>query len=154
VIENNKAWRAATTVRINWLKALLAKKTPPKGALRLVFAEMVDPRSHLSYSMERQHQTACELLGVEQVPPAWQWRDKVDYDHSGNLIGVTQRGTDARPTVIALALVLGSYESMMDGSVWRSPSQPHGKYLSTLLIWGYEPSDIELSVIDSVSKGD
>jgi ParB family chromosome partitioning protein len=31
VIESNKAWRAAEPVRREWLRGLLARKTPPKG---------------------------------------------------------------------------------------------------------------------------
>ena len=32
VIQNNKEWRAAETVRRQWLTALLARKSPPQGA--------------------------------------------------------------------------------------------------------------------------
>ena len=40
MIENNKAWRAAETVRREWLTAFLARKTLPKGALRYVLTEL------------------------------------------------------------------------------------------------------------------
>jgi len=40
VIESNKAWRAAEPVRREWLRGLLARKTPPKGSAALVAAVM------------------------------------------------------------------------------------------------------------------
>jgi ParB family transcriptional regulator, chromosome partitioning protein len=40
VLCNNKAWRAAETVRREWLKAFVSRKSAPKGAQRFIFSEI------------------------------------------------------------------------------------------------------------------
>jgi ParB family chromosome partitioning protein len=150
VVANNKAWRTAETVRREWLTKLLARKSAPKGAMRFVLAEMVKHDSHLSYEMERRHPTACELLGVAQVPTRWE-RSIDGESRPETVADVLARASDARAEVIALGLVLGAHESTLGTNAWRQPSERHAAYLCKLVEWGYELSEIEQSVVEGSS---
>jgi ParB family transcriptional regulator, chromosome partitioning protein len=72
VLANNKAWRAAETVRREWLKNFVTRKTAPKGALRYIFAEIAEGSHSLRDGMEAQHEFAHELLGIEAPTSHWQ----------------------------------------------------------------------------------
>jgi ParB family transcriptional regulator, chromosome partitioning protein len=52
VLANNKAWRAAETVRRDWLKNFVARKSAPKGALRFIFTEVAEGDHQLRDGME------------------------------------------------------------------------------------------------------
>jgi hypothetical protein len=65
VLRNNKAWRASESVRLNWLKTFIARKSAPKGAHRFVFAELAVGSYRLRDAFDKQHRTACELLAIE-----------------------------------------------------------------------------------------
>jgi ParB family chromosome partitioning protein len=134
--DNNKAWRTAEAVRRDWLTQLLARKTAPKGAMRFVIAELADPGTHLAYTMQRHHEVACQLLGVEQAPPAWDTESDIEV----HLRTVLDSASDARAEVIALGLALGAYEETMVVDIWRRPPAPRqAAYLSKLVEWGYGP---------------
>ncbi|GAA4714506.1 hypothetical protein GCM10023215_67100 [Pseudonocardia yuanmonensis] len=70
VIENNKAWDAAVTVRREFVKNLLARKTAPKDAAHFVAVAMATGGHELRKTFEGGNKLACQLLGVE-VPSGW-----------------------------------------------------------------------------------
>ena len=49
--------------------------------------------------------------------------------------------------MITLALVLGAHEADLGVYTWRSRNRAAERYLSQIAIWGYDPSEIEQSVI-------
>jgi ParB family chromosome partitioning protein len=74
VLANNKAWRAAETVRREWLKNFVGRKSAPKGALRFIFTEVAEGDHQLRDGMEKQHAFARDLLGIEA--PVSRWHDR------------------------------------------------------------------------------
>ena len=61
VRQRNTEWRAATEVRTIHLKELLARKTPPAGAITLIVEAMARGETQPLMSSFG-HETACELL--------------------------------------------------------------------------------------------
>jgi ParB family chromosome partitioning protein len=149
VLANNKAWRSAETVRREWLKTFLSGKTPPKDTLRFILTELADPNSPLDGAMQRRHPMGCELLGTEQSPPHWM-RERT----GETLVDVLAKANDSRAQVIALGLVLGSHEALLSVDSWRRPGFTDARYLAKLTEWGYEPSEIEQTVINRSSGPD
>ena len=133
VIENNKAWRSAETVRREWLTNLLARKAPPKGALRFVLGELATAHWRLTNKIGQGHELACRLLGIDGGREA--------------LGAAMAAASDNRAQVIALALVLGAYEDFTSVDTWRNPTPQDRDYLNTLVEWGYELSEIEVTVL-------
>jgi ParB family chromosome partitioning protein len=97
VLRNNKAWRASESVRRNWLKTFIARKSAPKGAHRFVFAELAVDSYRLRDAFDKQHRIACELLDREQKA----------------LIAAMDDASDARAQMIVLALVLSAHEARL-----------------------------------------
>jgi ParB family transcriptional regulator, chromosome partitioning protein len=149
VLANNKAWCAAETVRREWLKNFVTRKTAPKGALRYIFAEIAEGSHSLRDGMEAQHEFAHELLGIEAPTPRWQ-----PTAGSDGLINTLSHAGDARAQVVTLALVLGAFEATLGVHTWRSQNAVAARYLTQITAWGYELSEIEQSVIDQVSDHD
>jgi ParB family chromosome partitioning protein len=139
VIENNKAWRAATVVRREFVKNLIAKKNAPGESSWFIAMWLADPTSPASNALTHRHPVACELLGVEE-PSTWDQKD-------GDLVDAVDSVGDGRAAVLALAMALGSEESAMTEQVWRRASAHHGRYLNFLAACGYELSEIEQSVL-------
>jgi ParB family chromosome partitioning protein len=71
VLANNKAWRASETLRGDWLKNFVARKSAPKDALRFIFTEVAEGDHQLRDGMEKQHVFARELLGIEAAVSRW-----------------------------------------------------------------------------------
>ncbi len=149
VLANNKAWRAAETVRRDWLKNFVARKSAPKGVLRFIFTEVAEGDHQLRDGMEKQHAFARELLGIEAPISRWA-RSELDA-----LTTTLEDGGDARAQMITLALVLGAFETTLGVHTWRSSNAAARRYLTQIAAWGYELSEIEQSVIqESDSDGD
>ena len=134
VLRNNRAWRSAETVRREWLKTFVARKSAPKGALRYVLSELARADYDLSGAMQKgHHRFARELLGV---------------DDTNALNEAMTVASDARAQMIALALVLGAHEAQLHVGTWRWCPYWQSRYLSQLAAWGYEVSEIEQLAID------
>lgn len=149
VLDNNKLWRSATTVRQRWLRdALLANKTVPDEAV-LFIARAIAAADHvmlnaLSTMSGGTHKTGRELLGT----------GKPDYVAGGRrvdpLLSLLDGVSGQRAQVVTLALVLGAYEEQTaDTQTWRHPSPNPQQYLTALASWGYTLSPIEQGVVDA-----
>jgi ParB family transcriptional regulator, chromosome partitioning protein len=132
VINNNKAWRAAETVRRDWLKNFVVRKSPPKGGLRYILSELAAGSFQLRDAMEKDHRFACELLGIE----------------AETLTATLNDVGDTRAQMITLSLVLGAHETHLGVHTWRNPKAAAERYLSQISTWGYELSEIEETVIE------
>jgi ParB/RepB/Spo0J family partition protein len=126
VLANNKAWRSAEAVRREWLKTFLSSKTPPKGAAVYIAEELLSGR----FSGHDGSPRVFEALGGDTLDAS---------------------STDSRALVMAIGVILGSYESETTERAWRDrwAIKKTAPYLSQLVEWGYEPSEIEQTVIDS-----
>jgi ParB family chromosome partitioning protein len=134
VIALNKLGDAAATVRRDYVRKLLARKTPPKGA-SVFIAECL---ARDKYLLQENHgdDTAAELLGLGKSTGI---RDLV------KSLGATG---DTRAQVITLALVLGALEARTRRDAWRS-SEARGRhvkaadYLKFLAAAGYSLAPVE-----------
>jgi ParB family transcriptional regulator, chromosome partitioning protein len=144
VIENNKAWRSAETVRREWLRGFLTRRTPPKGAATFVAACLAGADHEVSRALDRHHPRAHEILsGAGQQPLG-------PRQASGLLDGASEQ----RAQVITLALILAAYEDSLDVGAWRRPTTSTRRYLTALQSWGYELSDVEQLVITPTPEHD
>jgi ParB family transcriptional regulator, chromosome partitioning protein len=112
VRQRNTEWRAATQTRTAHLKALLARKAPPAGALKLIVEAMARGETQPQVSSFG-HQAACELLGLTGNGAAADYREL--------LLAELARASEKQARVIALAMVLGP-PSM--ASVTCAPGNP------------------------------
>jgi ParB/RepB/Spo0J family partition protein len=127
VLANNKAWRAAEAVRREWLKTFLARKTAPKGAAAYIAEELFSGRFMATNGYDSPH-LAIELLGGDEP----------------------DRSSDGRCLVVALGVIVGAHEASTTERAWRDnwAGDKAARYLAQLTEWGYEPSDIEQTVIN------
>jgi ParB family chromosome partitioning protein len=131
VIESNKAWGSAQTVRRGWLRGLACRKTAPKGtAAFLATALAVD--TDLLADVGGNH-LAADLLGV----PAGA------YGRSAALAEHVAAASDARALLLALVQVLAAYEARTDRNDWRQLRPATGRYLTHLQDLGYTLADVE-----------
>ena len=146
VRQRNTEWRAATEVRTSHLKALLARKAPPPGALKLIVEAMARGETQPLMSSFG-HETACELLGLTGNGAATGHRDL--------LLAELARASEKRAQVIALAMVLGAAEhGVRDVHTWQNAE---GSYWSAYgipaaaryLAWLAEHTDYGLSSIET-----
>lgn len=149
VIEGNKAWRAATAVRQQWLRGvLLARKELPPGAALFTARAIAAAENHMINALSTmgggKHKTARELLGGIE-------KDTYDYKTQvtasplvNSLAGISEQ----RACMITLALIVGAYEDQAAGTdTWRHPARASREYLTALAGWGYTLSPIEQGVI-------
>ncbi len=137
VLANNKAWRSAETVRREWLRSLLSRKSAPKGAMTFVLGELVRGSLELRQAMERGHAPAVETLGIE--------------DSHGALNNAFDDASDNRAQVIAFGLVLCAHDAATGVHSWRSQSESTKRYLTALSSWGYDLSDVESLIVGDVN---
>ena len=137
LIANNKAMESATTVRRDWVKTLLARKTAPKGwQYFTVHAITHHPEIASGYDGK----VAAEMIGAKfEDSDRWAWNPLRDH---------VAKST-ARPEFSLIALVCAGYEKTIAKDSWRSPSQTHRDYLNQLITWGYTPSEVEQIILDS-----
>ena len=128
VIENNKAWDAATSVRIEFVKKLLKAKTTPKGALKFVAQSMGAHSYTVADGLSKHCGFAAELLGAT--------------DEYGSLARITGKAT-AKYEINVLAVVLAGFEKSLSRASWRNPFSTAAHYLNQLTAWGYTLSDVE-----------
>jgi len=136
VVTLNKAGAAAQEVRREFVRNLLARKTPPKGAAMFV-ARMLASDGYL-LSNTKADEAVTDLLALK--------------DGLRSEIDVMVRSGDARAQVITLGLVLAALEARTPKQAWRGASASTGvgpkDYLGFLAENGYT-----LSVVEHVMVG-
>jgi hypothetical protein len=146
VIEGNRAWTAAASVRKRWLAdTLLARRTAPKEAMPFITSQLLAMpaplRDAITHAARSSH------------------FDKI----TGGGIKPAETGTwpAGRLPVAILALIAAAYEERMDGDAgretWRTdrpyprcPRDDARAYFRFLHSVGYELSAIEQAVADGV----
>ena len=91
VIENNRAWDAAESVRVDFIKTLLKAKPAPKDTLRFIFDSMGGHSYTVADGLSEHHGFAAELLGGS--------------DNYGELARITAKPS-TKPEINILAIVL------------------------------------------------
>lgn len=130
VIESNKAWQAATTVRRAWLTTFATRKTPPAGA-EAYLAQAISER--------RDHQVGAHEL--VKLTPA-----EVTHELAAAI--------PKRALHLALVLTVASWEQSTTKDTWRQSYNEHvaAATLTALRDWGYDLSDIEARVVAGTSR--
>jgi ParB family chromosome partitioning protein len=136
VVANNRAWRAAQPVRHEFVKSLVARRTPPKGTLRWVTEAVVTSPSQLEKADE---DFLAALCGTK---PGTHWQRT-----SGP--SAAAAATDARLPLVLFAQVAGAVEKSMEHPCWRNSSAEQARYLTFLAEVGYATSEVEQLVIDT-----
>jgi len=133
VIDNNKAWKSAREVRIEWVKTYLTRKTAPASAGTFVAVA---------------HTHDAHLLGeadANRLAATWFAVEAATYGHSPALTTLAEQAGDKRAQVITLGLILAAYENRASDNAWRGNGEdsPTGRYLRYLGSLGYNLSDVE-----------
>jgi ParB family chromosome partitioning protein len=132
VRQSNTDWRSAETVRRDFIRQLLARKTPPTGTRRYIAESLIHGDHALRRGLERGHPLARDLLGL---------------DTSGHgLADVLDGVSEARAEVIALGSVLSATEDATGVHTWRSPDRATRRYFDFLRGAGYQLSPLEQSI--------
>jgi ParB family chromosome partitioning protein len=131
VVEFNKAWASAETVRREWLRALATRKTAPKGTATFIAAAIARDADLLA-DVGGNH-LAADLLGVTAGA----------YGRSVELAALVEKANDARALLLTLVMVLAAYEGHTDRNDWRSLRASTGRYLTHLQGLGYALADVE-----------
>lgn len=136
LIANNKAMESATTVRREWVKTLLSRKTAPKGwQYFTVHAITHHPEVASGYNGK----VAAEMIGAKfEDSDRWAWNPLRDHIAASK----------ARPEISLIALVCAGYEKTIVKDSWRSASERHAGYLGQLMAWGYTPAEVEQIILD------
>jgi ParB family transcriptional regulator, chromosome partitioning protein len=131
VIDNNKAWASAETVRRDWLRTFVTRKTAPKGTAAFLAAALAHDADTVA-SIGGNH-LAADLLGC----------DATDYGRSTALGALVAEANDGCAQVLALAQVLAAYEDSTDRSDWRHVRPHIVRYLRFIEAQGYTLSTVE-----------
>lgn len=135
VIANNKAWAAAETVRRDWLRAFLARKTAPKDTAAFLAEAIAWCDFALRHALENGNTLAHDLLGIAPVD---------GYDKRGTAVAEALRtAPDGRAHVVALGLILAAYEEATSRDSWRRHDLATRRYLRWIQAHGYELADVE-----------
>jgi ParB family chromosome partitioning protein len=145
VIENNKAWKSATTVRREWLKTFVARKTAPNGVERFVLSCLLAGDHVIKQAIEAHHPMLRELLGLasDEATPTWDaGRQEIN-----QLIQQVPGYSPKRAMVLTAALLLAAWEAKTGTHTWRNPSSESRLCLGQMVEWGYEASEVEQLVL-------
>ncbi|MFJ3408309.1 ParB N-terminal domain-containing protein [Promicromonospora sp. NPDC090134] len=133
VVENNKAWKSAQTVRREWLAQFAQRKTAPKDAATFLARSLTADTHSIEKASQSAHGLACEWLGLKSTN-GWGSRKALD-----DLIA---KATPARALHIALVVTLAAIEDRTGVHTWRRAAS-ESRYLRALEAWGYNLSDVE-----------
>ncbi|WP_068158080.1 ParB/RepB/Spo0J family partition protein [Rhodococcus phenolicus] len=123
VVENNRAWTAATEVRRTWLAQQLTRKSAPKGTAAFV---------------------ATALIQWPHVPSAYHARVLTEQTMpTTDTLAKLAAAPDARALVLLRAHILTAFESQLNKEHWRTPTPFAQFYLRGIAAQGYTLSDIE-----------
>ena len=147
VIANNRAWDSATTVRRQWLRTFLARRTAPRDALVFIAVTLGRGGHDLRRAMESGHPTGCEVLGHEPVGSVYTGRPHP-------IAEAARTASPQRATQLALAVLLGAAEDATNRQTWRSPEAGHRAYFTALRDWGYPLSPVEQLVLPDPGQPD
>lgn len=132
LIANNKAMESATSVRRDWVKNLLARKTAPKG---WQYFSVLSMTSFYDIGRSYDGALAADMISVKADKENTGWGYDPFKEHVANHA--------ARPEFGLLAMVMASFEKQMPKDAWRNPSREATFYLAKLIGWGYTPSEVE-----------
>lgn len=156
LIENNKAWKSATTVRRDWLSDLARRKTPPAGAETFVLTELLRGGSHLtnaltSYGNGAGHQTFRDVMGLDREAR----QTSASMTAEVNELLDTVKGMTGKRAVLLLAvMILAAWHHTAGTHIWQRPSATDRRMLEQMRTWGYPLSPIERKTLETTEGTD
>jgi ParB family chromosome partitioning protein len=136
VIQSNKDWDSAETVRRQWLRTFLARKSAPNTAAAFIAGSLARTDHAVTRALTGGNRLAHDLLGLPDQAPTLGRRAPA-------MVELVGKANDARAQMIALGLVLAAYEEATNRNCWRSVSDDTTRYLRYLEANGYELSTVE-----------
>jgi len=138
-IANNKAWPAASEVRLEFVKGLVQRRTPPKGMLGFVLATHI-----IDTGLARDQ---SDSLIEDWFGPA---KSK---GYFSTALNDMLDAPDPRLTVVAFAQIASALEwRMREKNGWRVNHGHQARYLGFLASVGYQLSEIEQSLVPAKPK--
>jgi ParB family chromosome partitioning protein len=131
VIESNRAWDSATTVRLAWLRTFVTRKGAPKGSAGFVAGALARD-ADVAGSIGGNH-LAADLLGVQAG----------SYGRSAGVAALVKQASEPRAAMLGLALVLAGHEDATSRDSWRHVQDRTARYLRFLEANGYALADVE-----------
>ena len=122
---------SAETVRRDWLRTFLTRKSAPKGTTAFVAAALAHDAETVA-SIGGNH-LAADLLGC----------DATEYGRSRALASLVAEANDARAHVLALAQVLAAYESAPTAATGVSSGRTSSATCGSIEEQGYTLSTVE-----------
>lgn len=137
VIESNRAWRSAETVRRRWLKEFLTRKKVPTGTEGFIAAALTHREHQPSQSLSAVCPVTYDLFGIpEDQRPSWSRSEDP-------LADMADAAGPGRAHMISLGVLLGAYESATSVESWRTVNTGTARYLHFLESAGYDLSTVE-----------
>ena len=118
-------------VRRDFVKALLSRKALPTNAHRFIAHTIAHSNYILGKALNKTALTA-ELLGTG--------------DGYGEFKAYVDKPS-TKPETVTLATMITAYEGNIDRTSWRNRHSDTRYYLTELMAWGYEPSDVEKIIL-------
>jgi ParB family chromosome partitioning protein len=129
LIANNKAWDAADTLRTEFVKSLLQRKTLPKDWT--MFAALAGTRH--GWTMRADNSGGVrDLLSIESGT-----------GYGADTVATWVEQHPAKAPHVALAVVLSAFENAANREWWRRPTTEGAAYLNQLAAWGHRLTDVE-----------
>lgn len=146
VVEGNKAWRSAETVRRDWLTRFLYRRTVPAGAEVLVCQAVLTAPHWFEKAMQQRHPMLCSTLGKPH-PETY-------YAGATECADLAVAASTPKAAIVrTLAAVLLAWEHDSDVFTWRRRDEWDSRIMAALIGWGYEASDIERSLLPAEAAG-
>ena len=144
VIENNKAWQSAVTVRRAWIRELIARKTVPAGAEVFIAREMLNGSHWLREAVTTHPSLLAEMLGVEPVAG----RYGIATVRAEDVIAKAAATSPKKATLLTIAMIFCAWETTAGAddqgkSSWRTGGDSARRILGQMAAWGYPLSDVE-----------
>ena len=133
MIESNKGWASAKTVRRTWMETFAKRKTPPKSAAHFIATTLIDNPHLLDRAGHSARTYALDLLGCGATASGAPAR--------AVLTGTT---TAARAQMVSLMILLAAYEHATTDNDWRHTNAATTRYLTFLAAQGYGLADVEM----------
>ena len=137
VIQSNKDWDSAETVRRRWLRTFLSRKSAPSTAAAFLAGSLARADHAVTQALTAGNFLGHDLLGLPKQAPTLGRQAPA-------MVELVGKASDARAQMIALGLILAAYEEATSRNSWRSVSDSTTRYLRYLEANGYELSTVEL----------
>jgi ParB family chromosome partitioning protein len=145
VIQSNKDWRSAETVRRRWLTEFATRSKPPVGAEVFIASCLTAADHPINSVLSTVSTLAYELFGIPEADrPTYANRTTPITDLAGG-------ASPARATVITLGVLVSAYESVTSVQSYRHMSDSTARYLRFIESAGYTLSEVELRACGAVT---